>query len=242
MRYLILFMILVGFFMFANRSCGGFPFGFGIKGEGPLKTETRSTPEFHAVLAQVPGDTEVRVADRYSVEVQAQENLLSILKTEVKNGKLEIYFDESVSSCEGLRILVTAPAYDELAVLGSGHLEAKSPISSEFLELTISGSGELNVPETNVEKLDCNISGSGDMSIGGMAKQANYDIAGSGDIDAKNLVSDRGKATISGSGTINCNYSEQLDASIAGSGDIYYRGSAAVKSNISGSGSVEKRD
>jgi len=244
MRYLLLFMFLVAIFVLGSRSCDGdgWSFGFGIRGEGPTQTETRTPRDFHGVDAKIPGKIEVRIADEYSVEVQAQENLLPILVTKVVNGTLEIYFSENVSNAQGLLVRVAAPSFDRLGVSGSGDMEARSPISGEKLSLSIGGSGSINLPEADVHTLKCSVAGSGEIEIGGNAREAHYDISGSGDIQAKRLIAETGKAAIAGSGSITCQASETLKASIAGSGDIYYTGSATVETSIAGSGTVKRVD
>ncbi|MBK8425382.1 MAG: hypothetical protein IPL27_05085 [Lewinellaceae bacterium] len=76
MRYLLIFMFLVGIFVVGKRSFN-FSFG-GTKGTGPMKTETRSARDFHAVELDLSGDVELRIAEQYSVEVQAQEKPVAI--------------------------------------------------------------------------------------------------------------------------------------------------------------------
>lgn len=243
MRYLLLFMFLVAIFVLGTRSCDGDGWSFilgGTAGEGPVKTETRSVRDFHAVDTRISGKIEIRVADEYSVEVQAQENLLPLLVTEVDNGTLKIYFSESVSNAKDLLIRVAAPAYDGLSVSGSGDMEVLSPVRGEKLSLAIGGSGSINLPDADVETLKCSVAGSGDIAVRGNAREARYEISGSGDIEAKGLAADTGKAAIAGSGSIQCNMRESLKANIAGSGDIYYTGSAAVETSIAGSGTVKK--
>ncbi len=241
MRYLILFMFAAGIFVLGSRSCGNnWAFGFGgVRGKGPVKTENRKVSDFHAIDAQISGLIEVRTSDQYSVEVDAQENLLAILKTEVKNGTLKIYFDKNVWGSDDLVIRVSAPSYDALALAGSGHFDVKSTLRGEKLKLSVAGSGEIDLPEADVNNLNCEIAGSGDIEVGGHAATANYSIAGSGDIHAKQLAAEEGKAEIAGSGAIHCRVTQRLKASIAGSGDIYYAGSPSVDTDISGSGSVK---
>lgn len=245
MRYLLLFMFLVAIFVLGSRSCDGDGWSFmlgGTRGEGPVKTETRSVQDFHGVDAKIPGKIEVRVADEYSVAVQAQENLLPLLVTKVVNGTLEIYFSENVSHAQDLLIRVAAPSFDQLSVSGSGDMEVLSTISGEKLSLSIGGSGSINLPEADVHTLKCSVAGSGEVEVAGNAREAHYNISGSGDIQAKGLVAETGKAAIAGSGSVTCNMSETLKASIAGSGDIYYTGSAQVETSVAGSGTVKKVD
>ena len=108
MRNLLIFMLLVAVFVLGKRSCNFNAFSFGgIHGKGPQTTETRSLSGFHAIKLQISGDVEVTVGDHFSVEVQAQENILPLLKTEVKDGALCIFTDENYSSSEALKIRVT---------------------------------------------------------------------------------------------------------------------------------------
>ncbi len=129
MRYLIIFMLLVGIFMFGKRV---FHCSFmGTQGDGPVKTETRSVSGFQGVELNLAGDVEVRVADTYSVEIQAQENLLPLLKTEVEGGRLMIYFSENVSHSEGVKVVVSGPSFNNFSLGGSGERSQPSLASCQ---------------------------------------------------------------------------------------------------------------
>lgn len=243
MRYLILFMLLAGLFVFGTNHCGnGCFFGFdGIRGEGPTKTEQRSVSGFHAINSQLPGTIEISISDSYSVAVQAQENILPNIKTEVISGTLQLYCDKNLWSADNLVIRVSGPSFDALALGGSGTMKVKNLLRGDQLDLSVAGSGTIDLPEASVGHLNCEIAGSGDISVGGTAQDARYEISGSGDIHAKQLAVQQAQAEIAGSGTIECQVAQKLRASISGSGDVYYTGSPQVDTDISGSGSVSKK-
>lgn len=240
MRYLLIFMLLVGLFMFGRRSCHFNSFGFGLKGEGPVRTETRDVSDFHAVEVAVAGDVEVSVAENYFVEVQTHENLMPVLKTKVENGTLKIYFDESVSYSEGLKIRVSAPAFDQFTLGGSGTIKVITPIRSDKMTLEIAGSGDIFVPQGEFNTLTTSIAGSGGIEIGGTAGILKSEIAGSGEIKGKQLTARELDASIAGSGSVTCDVVEILKAEIAGSGDIFYSGDPQVDADVSGSGKVKR--
>lgn len=242
MRYLLIFMLLVGLFMFGSRNFHFNSFGFGIKGEGPVKTESRSAGDFHAVESSIAGDVEISVADNFSVEVQAQGNLLPHLKTEVEDGVLKIYFSENVSHQEDLKIRISAPSFDGLSLGGSGTMRAMTPIRADKMDLNVAGSGDIYVSQADFGTALASIAGSGSVELGGKANSLETNIAGSGDIKAKQLTANELDVEISGSGSVTCDVVSKLKASIAGSGDVYYSGQPAVDSNISGSGSVKKME
>ncbi|MDX1910042.1 MAG: head GIN domain-containing protein [Saprospiraceae bacterium] len=243
MRNLLIFMFLVAIFVVGKRSCNGVHFGFnGIRGEGPIQTETRSVTNFHAVDLQISGNVEVSVGESYFVEVSAQQNILPIIKTTVENGALRIYCDENLWSSGEIKVRVTAPAFDRFDVGGSGIIRLANALKSERLYLSVSGSGDIKCPQIETGNLEANIAGSGAIELGGTSSDLRADIAGSGDVRAKALTTQTLRVNISGSGSVSADVTTSLRADISGSGDVFYSGSPTVESNISGSGKVQKTE
>jgi hypothetical protein len=241
MRYLLFFMVLVGIFVLGKRACTFSPFSIGgVRGEGPLKTETRNASGFHAIDFDIAGDIEISVADNYSIEVQAQENLLPLLKTEVNSdGRLVIYFSESVSYNQDLKIRVSGPAFDALSLSGSGNMRVNTPLNADRMQLSLGGSGNVFVPQGNFGALDCDISGSGSIEAGGKANSMSISLSGSGQVKAKGLATNELRTDVSGSGSVEATVLQTLKANISGSGNVRYAGTPTVESNVSGSGSVK---
>jgi hypothetical protein len=174
------------------------------------------------------------------VEVQAQENLLQHLKTEVSNGVLRIYFATQISYADNLVVRVSAPVFDALGLGGSGSILVKNMLKADKLKLSIGGSGDINADQLEVGALWTEISGSGSIKVGGKANELKAEVAGSGDIQADKLNSNTSNVSVSGSGSIDCgSVQQQLDASVSGSGDIRYSGTPKTNVDISGSGSVK---
>ena len=69
-----------------------------------------------------------------------------------------------------------------------------------------------------------NISGSGNVLLDGKSTEAEYHIAGSGDINATELKVENVNARISGSGSIRCYATENLTGGVSGSGNVAYKG------------------
>ncbi len=239
MRYLIIFMLLVGVFVLGKRSCHYSMFG--VNGSGPVKTESRTETNFHTIDLDLNGDVEVRVADQFSITVQAQENLLPLLKTEVKDGSLHIYFSERVSHSENVKIMVSGPAFDNLSVSGSGAITVVNMLQADRLNLSIAGSGDVKIPQGTIGSLECSIAGSGGIELGGTANASEVHISGSGDVDAKQMTINDLRADISGSGSVTAHVVQVLKGSISGSGDIFYSGEPSVERSISGSGTIQKQ-
>jgi hypothetical protein len=244
MRNLLIFMFLVAIFVVGFRNChfspSGWHLGPGVAGEGPIKSENRSPGEFKTVRFDISGDVELATGDTYNVEVMAQESILPVLKTEVKDGRLRVYFSENVWSSEDIKLRITAPTFEGFTLGGSGDVRATTPLRGENLDLDISGSGNLTIADLQYKRLDCGVSGSGNLTLGGYASEAELGVSGSGEVSAKNLNTERCKVDVSGAGNVECGVQQQLDAHVSGSGNVTYYGSPSVNSKVSGAGSVDQ--
>ncbi len=92
------------------------------------------------------------------------------------------------------------------------------------------------------DRLTTEVNGSGKFSIRGEARKQTIKISGSGNYEARNLISDVALVKISGSGKTELNVREELDVRISGSGNVLYRGNPKISQQISGSGKIRSLD
>lgn len=216
--------------------------GICIRGNGQPEIEIRSVGNFDEVINN--GSFEVRIvpATYYEVEVDAESNLLSYIRTSVSGQRLFIETDENrcINNSMSMIVTVYTPYVDGIELNGSGSVSADDLFLDE-LKLRLNGSGEITVDDIDVLQINAKISGSGRISLSGIAETTDFSITGSGNIEAFQLNQQRCFATVSGSGNMYVRVSSLLDAIISGSGNIYYRGNPDVVQQISGSGRVIKQ-
>lgn len=243
MRNLLLFMLFVAVFVLGSRKCNGFHFGFGgISGEGSTQTETRNESGFTKITLDMAGDVEFTQGDHFAVEVSAQQNLLSHIKTEVVNGELRIFSEDNLRSREQILIRVIAPNLESLNLAGSGNIEVKSALHAEKMSMVVGGSGNISSKQSDFGQLIVSVSGSGNVELAGKAHSMEADVSGSGEVDAHSLTSDTVNTSVSGSGNVTADVVTQLTANVSGSGEVEYTGSPTVNSSVSGSGSVQRAE
>ena len=80
-----------------------------IKGSGNIKTEKRDVPDFSNVKAGGAINVEVSAQKEFSVEVEADDNLLEYIKTEVKGETLKIYTEDRISTRNPIRMRISMP-------------------------------------------------------------------------------------------------------------------------------------
>ena len=214
-----------------------------VKGTGPVETETRSLKDFKGVELGASADVYMTQATDFKVTIEAQKNIAELLETNVEGGILKIYFKKSTGNVnyEKLIIHVEAPLFESIYLLGSGNMIAQNAFKGDKLSLNITGSGDVRVKDATYNAVKAELSGSGNLEVGGSAESSELEVSGSGDLEAGDLKSKKVEASITGSGNIDCQAETSMDASVTGSGDIHYKGNPSVKSRITGSGSIDKK-
>ena len=215
-----------------------------IVGEGPSVSVALDVRDFTKVSLSLPAMLYITQEPGYKLTIDAQQNILDVIKTKASGGELSLYFDYKLrfGSFDKIIIRVSAPLYDRLNVSGDGDIVANNSLNSALLELTVSGSGSIMLANANVTGLlKTAISGSGSVQVNtGTAGSGLLEISGSGSTEALGVTFKKAEAHISGSGNIKATVTDELKAHISGSGSVYYKGAPAVESHVSGSGSVRK--
>lgn len=212
----------------------------GIRGSGDLTTESREVSGFNEVVLEGSGTVSISITGSESLTIEAEDNLISHLTSDVRGGRLVLGTDTPMSTTRGITYTITAAGLDGITIDGSGSVEVAKVTSDDFTA-EINGSGTMNLSDLELGSLDSTISGSGGMTVAGNADDIRVEIPGSGAFNGENLTALDGDVSISGSGAAVVNVTGTLTAVIGGSGTIEYLDGPTVDSTISGSGSIRPR-
>lgn len=191
----------------------------GIRGSGVEATVKREVGHFDAVKLTGSPDVDIRISEPRSLSLTADDNILDLIETEVRDNTLFIGSKKSYSSRTGVEISIVVP---------------------ELRGAWVTGSGDITVHGLDSPALETGVSGSGDISASGTVGEVDAVVTGSGSIDLSEVMAKQAEAMVTGSGDIEIYAEESLDATVTGSGDISYRGSPEkVNRKVTGSGSVK---
>lgn len=212
-----------------------------VKGNGPAVNETRQLAHYEKLNVQIASKVNLYQSSEYKIVIEAQQRILDILKTEIKNNELIIKFDElkfEANHQDLITINVFTPMINSLKVLGSADILNKTPFNSDNLDISISGSGNVRINTLMANKVDVNIAGSGTVALSGSCDEQTLLVMGSGEIQNTQLTCNSTKVEINGSGTANVMSIDYLEAIIIGSGHVYYKGDPITECSIAGSGKL----
>lgn len=216
-------------------------FGPGERGSGNVVSETREVSNFHAIEIDYPAEVIVRQGSQESLEIEAEDNLLPNLKTEVRGGTLEIFYrredGKHVNPTKIVQITIVVRNLDEVDFTSAGELTVEG-LKGENLDVSLSGAGDLDLKDVQLEELSVSLSGAGSMSASGVANTLDMSISGFGGFKGSDLRSKKAEVSISGAGSATVWVDDDLDASISGAGSVNYYGSPAVTRQVSGVGDI----
>jgi hypothetical protein len=193
----------------------------GLQGDGVIAREGRPVGAVQGLDVGGSMVVEVRVGPAPSLTVEADRNLLPLIRTDVRGDSLVISSEGSYRSANPVHVIYTTPRLSEVRHGGSG-------------KLTVMG---LNGGPLRVQQ-----GGSGSVILAGQVGKLEVDSGGSGSVDADALQAGSARLTLSGSGRMSVGQvrGEYADVGVSGSGTVRVAGAVrSLNAHSSGSGRLD---
>lgn len=218
---LILGLVVSTLFSLGRVSDNFFNFSFNFKGEkgsGVMASEVRDARGFSAIDVGGVFQVEVTAQKDFELEVEADDNLLQYIKTEVHGNTLQISTDKRLSPSGPIRIRISAPNIDEMEV---------------------SGAANVTVNELKNASLTVDASGASKIKLNGETSKLAVDVSGATNVNADNLKSETAVVEASGASHVDVHATGTLKANASGASKIVYAGSpASVQKTDSGASKI----
>jgi hypothetical protein len=213
-----------------------------VPGSGNVIVEKRAVTGFNHVSVGGAGELVVVQGNEESLTIEADDNLLPLIRSEVQNGRLSIGPEHvNLRPSRTIRYRLQCQNLNELQLSGSVRARADN-IKTERLSVGISGSGKITLARLEARAFAMHLSGSGSTLAAGQVETQKVDIRGSGNLHAIDLQCSHADVQISGSGHASLWVTDLLRAHLSGSGDVEYRGRPNLETHVSGSGHVRHQN
>ncbi len=211
-----------------------------VDGNGNVVTIERSVADFTKVKGAAGIDVYLTEGTENKVTVEADENLMELIETEVEGGKLRIRAIQNIGRAKAKKVHVTYVNLSSIEASSGADVIGNSVIKSETLNLDTSSGADLELEILSSEVFAETSSGS-DMKLSGKATTLRAKASSGSDLDARELLVATCNADASSGADIKVNVKDQLTAEASSGGDVHYYGDpAAVTNKGSRSGGVHK--
>src|SRR3954466_2693296 len=126
---------------------GGCKFNRGIAGSGNRRSEKRELKSFNAIETGGAFEINVTCQKPTSFEIEADDNILPLIKTEVRDGILVVSSDKEFHTAKSAVLRISLPELARLANRGAGDVTIVNA-NSDKLELDSTGAASMNAAGT----------------------------------------------------------------------------------------------
>lgn len=194
----------------------------GVKGSGNIAVEKRNARDFSSVDVGGAFVVEIESGKDFSLEVEADDNLLPLVTTEVKNGTLRIDSNQRFSTGKRIKVRVSAPDIERLEV---------------------SGASKATLNNVDNENLVVDVGGASGVIVKGSTGVLTVDMGGASRINASELVTKKTVVDGGGASSAKVNVTEELIVDLGGASRLTYKGSPAeIKKSVSGASRIRQEN
>jgi putative autotransporter adhesin-like protein len=215
MKKIVLLMLLVSLVAACHHG-----FMNQVSGSGNRQKQKRDVPSFTSISTEGAFHIEVVAQKPVALEIEADDNILPLVKTDVSNNVLYIKPSQSYSVSEPIIIRIAVP-----------NLEG----------ITANGAGKIDVVGLNNEKFEIDINGAPAVKVSGETKLVDIDTNGAAKIDTSKLRAARAVVESKGVSRVEVHATDQLDVTVSGPSSVVYSGDPVVNKTVNGPGSVQKK-
>ena len=234
--------IILAFVLVSTLTSCQFDMNIGHEnGNGNVVTEDREvTQDFDEVKGSRGLDVYLTKGNENKIVVEADENLLDLIETNISNGKLTITSSKNIGRAKSKKIHVTYVELSKIEASSGADVIGNSVIKSETLTLDCSSGADLEV-EVFTKQLYAETSSGADIDVSGKASTLNAKASSGSDLNAKKLQVLTCNAKASSGANITVNVKDNLDAKASSGGDVkYYGNPVSVTKKDGSSGSIRK--
>jgi len=191
-----------------------------VRGTGMNVNEQRDLPEFTELSVNGTLSAEVTIGSPQSVTVSGDSNIVPLIRTEVRSGRLVVEPRNRFRSDPPVRVVITVAQLGWAGATGA-------------LSITVTG--------LRTESFTVRASGASTIRAAGSADRLDAEASGASRLRLEDVNARDARVDASGASSIDLQVSSTLEGDASGASSIRYGGSPQVNVKSSGASSVRNR-
>ena len=169
-----------------------------IVGSGVTKVETREVAAFHEVDVSSAFEATVAIGTKQSVALSVDDNLLPLVETEVKDGRLSVRYraGSSITTKAPQKVAIVVPALDSIVASGAAKVSAAVG-ETKAITIEAEGASNVDVQGLSSDSVDVDATGASRVSLAGKGKQLTLEASGASRFLAPDVPFDTARVELS---------------------------------------------
>ncbi len=165
--------------------------GEGVDGNKNVVSVNRNiSSEFSSVKVSQGLDLYITQSNDISLSIEADENLLDLIMTEVENDVLRIYTTENIRRAASKKIMLNISDISVIKATSGSDVYSTNTIEVDDLKLNTTSGADMKL-DVNTQTLNCHSTSGSDIKITGTTDVLVASATSGSDIDARNLSSEK---------------------------------------------------
>jgi len=214
----------------------------GISGNGNIETQERNIPDnFTGIHVSQGIDVYLMSNNTTKLSVEADENIIDLLMTEVDNGTLKIYFEKNVWRAKTRKVYLSVSTLSSIVTTSGASVKFENSLKADKLSLRATSGSDIYA-HVEVTDLSSATTSGADIKISGFAKNFDASATSGSDIKASDLKADYVTARVTSGADIKVYAVKEINAKATSGGDVRYKGNPKVVNKTKNSGGRIHRD
>ena len=224
--------------LFSTSSCMLDNFN-GIKGSRNVVSEKRSiSNDIKSIRVQQGIQLHLTQGNSAELIVEADDNIIDLLKTEVSKGELKLYFEKNVYKAKAKNVYLTTEVIEAIRTSSGASVKSDGTIQANILTLKSSSGSSIKI-DVVADEINSETSSGADIDIFGKTNTIMATSSSGSSIDADQLEANNAVAKVSSGSNIQLNVNNNLSAKASSGGHINFEGSPKkIDKETSSGGSV----
>lgn len=194
------------------------------------ETQNRKAEPFHAIKVSTGIDLYITQGSSEKITVEADEDIINELVTEIRDGVLKIYMEKSFNWKwnRERKVFVTFKDLDLLVASSGSDVESSGLLQVKNLKIDTSSGSDIEL-EIDADQLYVSTSSGSDATLKGLTNYLEASSSSGSDLDAGELKAKVCEVSASSGSDAIVSVSERIKASASSGADVCYHGDPSSK-------------
>lgn len=208
-----------------------------------ITSQQHSIYDFHEF--EISGNFIVftRFGEQAQLQIEANDNLHSLIEVEQKNGKLSLDLKDNTSFYDGrvvLNVYLTVKDLHTISAVGTSEINLENLWQANNVEIELEGSSRL-VGALSCNELSVRLRGASKLDLEGGVGHLDIKVNGASQLNGFTFETNELEAELNGNSEISVTVHDQLDVTASGASTVFYKGNGIIKKqNLSGGSQIVK--
>lgn len=210
-----------------------------LKGNGNVVIVDREVGLFNKVVVKGAFEVIIIKSNERHIKIEADENLIKNISTDVKSGELIISNNQSICGAKELKLTISTPDLNAINCSGASNVRVKDKFETEKFEIKSSGASEIHA-NIDTKLLISKYSGASNIILKGNADTHAIESTGASSLKATELEVNQCAVDSKGASDLKINVVKDLAVTSSGASEVKYMGDPKISRSIKGASNISK--